>query len=590
LTAGALPASRLGRATQVGLFLLASLPFLIPLHIRPITTFYNEWWAGCLALVVITLAVSLRHRKARIDLPFIVALPMIFIVALGIQAAAKLLYFPQQGLIYALYLLLAVGMMVAGRALADELGEETLADSLAGGFLFGALLQVASAVLQLQGTALSLITSPLVPGYSLYGNLGQQNHLAHVLWLGLASLLWLHWQARLRWGVALLCAAALLLIAPFSGSRSIYLYPLGFLMITGSLWHRLRSLPRARPLLLLMVLLVPATWGFNQLAALLPQPVTGVQASSADRLFYTALEAGSQSIRLGQWRIGLEATLDAPWLGNGVGSVPLSSLEHVRAGHYDGAMQVSEHYHNIIVNWLVEFGIPVTLAALACVGLWLYALLRAPLTPARWWLLAMLSVTSIHSLLEYPLWHAYFLAPTALLLGAFSAISGHLRLTRLIRGTLILALALAAFMLHTLRDDHLRLARVIHIAPSGPQAQEIWRLHIKDLLVLHKESMFSPYVNGMLVIAMDIDRIQLNAKRQLCDAALNFSPAPGVLFKCAAIRVLAGENESGTRLLQQGLFAFPDEAARVADEFLALTEQFPELKPLQRYAETRPRR
>jgi O-antigen ligase len=571
-------------AARSSLFLLASVPFLISLHIGPITTFYNEWWAGVMALVTLTLAIGLRRRQGTLALPSIAALPGLFLLALAIQAATGRLVFYQQGLIYALYLLLALGMIVAGRALVDELGAESVAASLASGFGVGALLQVAVATLQLQGLSVDGFTSPLVPGYSLYGNLGQQNHFAHALWLGLASLLWLYWQRQIRWPLGLLGAAAVLLIAPYSGSRSIYLYPLGFLIATALVWRGLRQLPHARRLLALVVVLLPATWGFNQLAALLPQPVVGVQASSADRLFYTAREPKSQSIRLGQWRIGIEATLDAPWLGNGVGSVPLSSLEHASAGHYDGAMQVSEHYHNIIVNWLVEFGIPATLAAIACVGIWLYSLLRAPITPARWWLLAMLSVTSIHSLLEYPLWHAYFLAPTALLLGAFSATTLHLRLTRLIRGTLIIALALAAFMLHTLRDDHLRLARVIHIAPSGPQAQEIWRAHINDLLALHKESMFSPYVNGMLVIAMDIDRIRLDAKRPLCDAALHFSPAPGVLFKCAAIRVLAGETESGTRLFQQGLFAFPDEAAQVAAEFASLTGPFPELQPLQSYA------
>lgn len=572
-----------------GLFLLASLPFLIPLHIRPITTFYGEWWATVLTLALVTIAIVRQLPSGRFSLPTICLLPALFLVAIALQFALGRIYFPQQGVIYALYLLLAASAMVAGHLLARDLGEAALAKWLAMGFITGALLQGIPSVLQLQGLALAGWTTPLVPGYTMYGNLGQRNHLAHVFWLGMASLLWLHWQMHVATGVALLAAAALLLIAPFTGSRSIYLYPLSLLFVTLILWPKLRQVTHARQILFLCLLLLPATWVFNQISATFPVFSSGMKASSAESLIYTAQEPRSHSIKLAQWRTGLAATLDAPWLGKGVGSVPLSSLMHAEAGQYAGAMQVSEHYHNIIVNWLAEFGIPVTALALLLLAAWWLHFLRSPLSPERWWAIAMLSVTSIHSLLEYPLWHSYFLAPTALLLGAFSATGPQLRLTSLIKPALLAAGLLAAFSLHTLRDDHLRLARVIHIVPSGPQAQTIWRAHIDDLLLLHKQSMFSPYVNGMLVVAMEVDQQHLDGKQHLCEAALRFSPAPGVLFKCAAISVLAGKEAAGEDLLQRGLFAFPEETSRVSKELADLSQKFPQLNGLLGIAQSRVR-
>lgn len=572
-----------------GLFLLASLPFLIPLHIRPITTFYGEWWATVLTLALVTIAIVRQLPAGRFSLPTICLLPSLFLVAIALQFALGRIYFPQQGVIYALYLLLAASAMVAGHLLARDLGEAVLTKWLAMGFITGALLQGIPSVLQLQGLALAGWTTPLMPGYTMYGNLGQRNHLAHVFWLGMASLLWLHWQKHVATGVALLAAAALLLIAPFTGSRSIYLYPLGLLFATLIVWPKLRQVTHARQILLLCLLLLPATWVFNQISATFPVFASGMKASSAESLIYSVQEPGSQSIRLALWRIGLAATLEAPWLGNGVGSVPLSSLMHAEAGQYDGPMQVTEHFHNVIVNWLAEFGIPVTAIALLLIAVWLLRLLRQPLSPERWWTIAMLSVTSIHSLLEYPLWHSYFLAPTALLLGAFSATGAQLRLTSLTKPALLAAVLLAIFSLHTLRNDQLRLARVLYIVPNGPQAQEIWRAHIDDLLVLHKQSMFSPHVNGMLVVAMEVDQQQLDGKQQVCEAALHFSPAPGVLFKCAVISVLAGKEAAGEDLLKRGLFAFPGEASRVSKELADLSQKFPQLNGLLGIAQSRVR-
>ena len=70
-------------ALQAGLFLLASLPFLSPVHIRPISSFYGEWSAAIIGLVLISLALLLRSKSGRIVLPRILVLPTVFLCALN---------------------------------------------------------------------------------------------------------------------------------------------------------------------------------------------------------------------------------------------------------------------------------------------------------------------------------------------------------------------------------------------------------------------------------------------------------------------------------------------------------------------------
>src|SRR5690606_32076970 len=82
-----------------------------------------------------------------------------------------------------------------------------------------------------------------------------------------------------------------------------------------------------------------------------------------------------------------------------------------------GVSAMHEHAHNIFIHLLAETGIAGALLLLAGVWAWLRGFQWRNITPEGWWLLALLAIIGIHSLLEYPLWYAYFLGPVALLLG-----------------------------------------------------------------------------------------------------------------------------------------------------------------------------
>jgi len=74
--------------------------------------------------------------------------------------------------------------------------------------------------------------------------------------------------------------------------------------------------------------------------------------------------------------------------------------------------------------------------------MWLIQCSRAQRTVYHWWGYALLGVLAIHSLLEYPLWYAYFLGVAALTLGMLDTTTYRLELRRLGRLSLATILLL----------------------------------------------------------------------------------------------------------------------------------------------------
>jgi hypothetical protein len=86
-----------------------------------------------------------------------------------------------------------------------------------------------------------------------------------------------------------------------------------------------------------------------------------------------------------------------------------------------------DHTHDLLLQWAVEFGLPVAawLTLLALLGLaalcWPSRHADAPASwqgAARGACAVMVAMAGLHSLLEYPLWYSYFLLPTAFAWGA----------------------------------------------------------------------------------------------------------------------------------------------------------------------------
>lgn len=248
------------------------------------------------------------------------------------------------------------------------------------------------------------------PGRAV-GNMRQPNHLATALLCAMVMAAWL-WRANhlpARWGCVAL--VAMVLGVALSASRTGAL-SLGVLVV----WALAdKGLPRSAR----WSLAATPIWYFVFWAAL------AEYASWQHTHFYAAdrLQSSSDisSSRFAIWRNAWELVMQNPWTGVGWGHF---NFAWTFTPFPDRPIAFFDHTHNLPLQLAVELGLPATAALL---GLLAWALWRArgawqagaaPDHPARA-ALVMLVVLGVHSLLEYPLWYAYFLLPAAWALGVF---------------------------------------------------------------------------------------------------------------------------------------------------------------------------
>lgn len=247
------------------------------------------------------------------------------------------------------------------------------------------------------------------------GNMRQPNHLSSLLLWAIVAAVWLG-EARVvkRWGSTLL-ALLFIFVVVLSASRTGAL-SMALLLAWGALDKRLSRHAR------LVLMLAPVVYGVFWYG-------TGVWADATHHVFGGETRFSTQgdvsSSRLGIWSNTLALIRMHPWAGVGFGEFnfawTLTPFPNRPVAFFD-------HTHNIVLQFLVELGIPLGLLVL---GLLMYALVQAfrgalrpvaddaapgeaLLRPAAFMMVLLILV---HSLLEYPLWYAYYLLPAAFAFG-----------------------------------------------------------------------------------------------------------------------------------------------------------------------------
>lgn len=557
-------------ALKVTLAALCCAPFLQPVHVMPIPSFYSEWLAAVISLILIGVSFAPFILKVNaVELPAATATITLVLVAVVVQHILGIGHFSQQTLLYSAYLILALTMMLAGRKIATDMGLPGLSIAMATGFTFGALSQCCVAFIQIQGLSVPLFVTPLLQGSGAYGNIAQQNHLTHYLWLGILSLIYLRLERRVSLIPFMIAFSAMAIASAYTTSRSAVLYPLAILVINHWSARSLVapcSVRRARNVVTKACLVALLALALPQLA---PISIEGNERNSVMRLVSSAVEPSGAGIRLQLAGTAARAAFSAPWFGHGVGSVPLQSLINGPTGP-TRAFGVAEHFHNVIANCAVEFGLAVTLLLFVLLTRWTVRVCRSHWSLERQWALGILLIAALHSLLEYPLWYSFFLAPVALLLGALDTRHFEVKVSRLSVAAMGVGSIFVGLVMFNLWQDHGRLATIYLTPRSGPQAEAVWHEQVGTLQQLHNDSLFSPLINGMLIVTAEIDRRNLTNKLQVCDDALHYSPTPRIIFKCAALLHLAGRSADGLTLAKLGIQAFPGDVAGVANDLAAV--------------------
>lgn len=537
--------------------LMWALPFLHYRHEQPLTTFDQEWWSAMLGLLALTVLTA-REFWLRPEIPRIAQFPAALIVVLLLQLVlGKVAYFDQV-LLYALYFLFAALLMMLGAKLRDGFGLARMSLVLAIFLLVGAELSALIGVLQHYQWH-TLLDPVIVMQISsgVYGNLAQPNHFADYVALGLASLGLLYQLRKLRPGYVLLLALPLLFAMTLSGSRSSWLY---LLLMACLAWWSARREVALRPLLKYSALLV-AGFGLMHLIVQMTFMTGAVSGTNTVQRFLAYNGSGdtSGSIRLYLWHEAWLMFLQSPWAGVGFGQFAwqhFQMLPLLQAGNISG---LYNNAHNLVFQLAAEAGIPGLLALLGSLGVWLYGIRRVTLNAAHWWGYSLLGILAIHSLLEYPLWYAYFAAIAAVLLGAFDETRYRLELHKVGRISMVMILLLGLLSLVQLHSGYQRLKDTLALMATSGNVAETFPLIQRRLIAAHDVPLLSPYAEMYMLSYTEVDAEHIKQKLLLGANVMHFAPIASVVYRQVFFLAQDGQLERAKQLMEQAIWSYPDD-------------------------------
>ena len=384
----------------LGLWAVAlALGWLMPNHYRPWIAFHSDAWIAAVLLLAFAALIwrsrgALALHRITLGLALLMGVP-------SLQYGMGFISQPGVAWISCAYLLgLFLALLLGARWEANspgQLGDALfLAIGIAAVVLVGLQLQQ---WLQVDGLELwRLSGGPVRPS----ANLGQPNQLATLLLWGVLAAAWGLIRGRINGWVATFLAAFFLFGIALTGSRTAWIGVA--LLVAASWWWR--SLCRNA-----QMHWVATGLGFYFLACVMV-PVwwplwNGIAPSDVARM--------SSEIRPLAWAVFLDAAWQRPWLGYGWNQTALAQL--VAATDHPSLHVVFTYGHNLFLDLILWCGIPLGLIVSAALLWWFWKHFRAVQSAERAVLLLFLLVVANHAMLELPLYYAYFLLPTGLVMG-----------------------------------------------------------------------------------------------------------------------------------------------------------------------------
>ncbi len=529
------------------------LPFLNYHHAYPITTFYQEWGAGLLGLCALTLLLTTRYWQAP-EVPRIVILPIGLMLLLMIQFFVGRINHFDHLMLMSLYFLFAALLMMLGQRLRAELGLPTLVTVLSVFLLIGAELNTLAGILQHYrwNTFLNTVITAKTSS-AIYGNTAQPNHYANYLALGMISLGLLYRQLSIRvWLVALL-AAPMLFVMTLSGSRSSWLYLL-FAAGLAFLWQR-----RDKALRPLMYYSLALLFGFGLMHFVVEIPwLEGTTGSmtTAERLFG---DNASGYIRLQLWREAVLIFSEFPLLGAGFGQFAFQHLQLAEEMRYPAITGLYNNAHNLVMQIAAEAGLAGVVILLGALGLWFWqsVVRNAQFTVFHWWGFAILAVLGIHSMLEYPLWYAYFLGVAAVMLGIFDVTSYRLELRNLGRVSVAMMLVLGTLSLLQVFQGYRQLENALKLRGMAVKDSSLIPRAQDEMMAVTRSPLLSSYAEMYIASTMEISNEHLKDKLELNERSLYFIPIASLAYHQALLLALSDEPETAKTQMERAVWAYP---------------------------------
>lgn len=237
-------------------------------------------------------------------------------------------------------------------------------------------------------------------GSRVYANFGQPNNMATFHFMGLIAILYLNHIKRLNFIAFLLFAVFLVYSIVLSQSRAVWVSYILVISLT-LIYFKNKAFIVKLILVGLIYIGISILFSWLNLSAVV------------------VLERGiSSNGRLEIWQHMLYAIGQSPWFGYGWYQTNIAQIEGVllfkNAGYLSSA-------HNIILDLILWNGIPLALIIIISCFSILLSIFHSLKNHSDFVFFLCIVPILGHSLLEFPLFYAFFLIPFAFILGIFSA-------------------------------------------------------------------------------------------------------------------------------------------------------------------------
>ena len=399
------------------LFYAVALPWQISYNILPVPTYTNEFVAisGWGLLLLVVARARIKRFQYSAALQYLVAFYSLLLLTVIVQSVSGFGAILSVSALWIFFLGVAGACAYAGYTIAASPDLNRFADLFAAAWVLGGLLSVGAQLVQYLGLDVSwYVVAPLSEPGRAYGNIRQPNHLVTLLGIAMVCVVWLQARGKVQRFTTALLTLMLGLGILLSGSRT------GLVILFGLFVWTLIRLPRGMERRLIWTAPVCAAVILYLLFSL---DSLGVLPYSGREQIMASLEGVSDprasGMRFEIWRNSLEL-IRANWLmGTGFGQFQfyylLSDLPQPSKTLFTNA-------HSLPVQVAVEFGIPITVVLFCLLARAGWAARHVFKSTLGQCCAAAVAVVAVHSMLEFPLWYAYFLLPTSFFLGVLAGL------------------------------------------------------------------------------------------------------------------------------------------------------------------------
>lgn len=393
--------------------LLCLIPFVQSFHSAPISSMFAEWQSFLVLWAALLVACFHGNNVHQSAIPKISLAGLVLLVSTAIQFSIWPPEYAQQIILPMCYFFSLSAAIQLGFWLRQRDLVELSVLWLAVFFVVGAAYTVAVQFVQLPWQYFSCMPFmiPRLAGHNPYGNIGQTNHVATYLAIGWAAAYYLYCRSKFRFSLYLPFSSLLFAGIILTGQRSGFIY---VVCLSALFWFfpMSASVNGTRPRRSIWICGMPPLYLLLSYVLHVVFHYLGSEFTTASERLNTGWNG-----RLDLWQIGWSLFKESPLFGIGWGR--LASYEFLKADVLPTTP--ANHVHNIVLQLLAETGIFCTVAVLTVVGLWLRRFLKFPSSPEKQFVLGVVIILGLHSMVEYPLWYAYFLLPLGVLAGMFES-------------------------------------------------------------------------------------------------------------------------------------------------------------------------